>query len=112
MCIMNRFRPETLTCTPGQDPSTCLTGSQVVAVRHVYADYFEANQRYIFGTYYPGGELQFATGGYLGSAPDQLAITYYENFVLKYVASLRSIRGAISFKRMSSQLHWIYYSRL
>ena len=81
-----RFRPETLTCRPGQNRSTCLTTPQISAVRHVYSDYYEANQTYIFGPYYPGGEAGYATAGYVGNAPDTLDPNVFRFFFLKYVA--------------------------
>ena len=77
-----RFRPETLTCRPGQNTSTCLTTPQIVALRHIYSDYFEANQTYIFGSYYPGGETGFFNG-LVGSNPFQLSVNYFQFFALK-----------------------------
>ncbi|CDO70498.1 hypothetical protein BN946_scf184569.g41, partial [Trametes cinnabarina] len=62
------FRPETLTCRPGQNASTCLTADQISALHRIYADYYEADQTYVFGGYYPGGEDAFP-GGLVGSPP-------------------------------------------
>ncbi|EIW55231.1 uncharacterized protein TRAVEDRAFT_51356 [Trametes versicolor FP-101664 SS1] len=56
------FRTEALTCTPGENTSTCLTEEQIGALRRIYADYYEADQTYIFGGDQPGGEKVFATG--------------------------------------------------
>ncbi|KAI0649165.1 feruloyl esterase-like protein [Trametes meyenii] len=59
---MCSFRPETLTCRPGQNASTCLTASQINALHRIYADYYEADQTYVFGGYYPGGETEYYKG--------------------------------------------------
>ncbi|CDO74946.1 hypothetical protein BN946_scf184945.g18 [Trametes cinnabarina] len=56
------FRPETLTCRPGQNTSTCLTKDQISALHRIYADYYEADQTYVFGGYYPGGETEYYHG--------------------------------------------------
>ncbi|KAH9917129.1 feruloyl esterase-like protein [Epithele typhae] len=75
------FRPETLTCRPGQNASTCLTGTQVFTLKHIYANYFEANQTFIFNSYYPGGELGFFNG-LVGNAPFELGIEWIQFLVL------------------------------
>ncbi|EED82141.1 feruloyl esterase-like protein [Postia placenta Mad-698-R] len=56
------FRPETLTCRPGQNESTCLTLAQLGAVHRIYTDYYEFNQEWINGRYYPGGETEYPLG--------------------------------------------------
>ncbi|TBU50404.1 feruloyl esterase-like protein [Dichomitus squalens] len=56
------FRPETLTCSPGQNKSTCLTPDQISALHRIYAPYYEANQTFVFGGYFPGGETKFYHG--------------------------------------------------
>ncbi|KAI0661668.1 feruloyl esterase-like protein [Cubamyces menziesii] len=56
------FRPETLTCRPGQNVSTCLQEGQISALHRIYADYYEADQTYVFGGYYPGGETEYYHG--------------------------------------------------
>ncbi|KAJ3008471.1 hypothetical protein NUW54_g3142 [Trametes sanguinea] len=56
------FRPETLTCRPGQNTSTCLMKDQISALHRIYADYYEADQTYVFGGYYPGGETEYYHG--------------------------------------------------
>ena len=78
------FRPETLTCRPGQNTSTCLTGAQIFALHRIYSNYVETNQTYIFGPYFPGGELGFFNG-LVGSSPFQLSVNYFQFFVLKLV---------------------------
>ncbi|KIP02136.1 hypothetical protein PHLGIDRAFT_309557 [Phlebiopsis gigantea 11061_1 CR5-6] len=75
------FRPETLTCRPNQNTSTCLTSPQIFALHHIYSDYFEANQTYVFGSYYPGGETGFF-GGLTGSNPFPIPAQYFAFFVL------------------------------
>ncbi|EPQ55147.1 feruloyl esterase-like protein [Gloeophyllum trabeum ATCC 11539] len=62
------FRPETLACRPGQNTATCLNLDQIQALHRVYSDYYETNQTYIFGPYYPGGETGYI-GGMVGTAP-------------------------------------------
>ena len=84
MTRSDSFRPETLTCRPGQNTSTCLTGPQISALHRIYQDYFEANQTYVFGSYYPGGELGFFSG-LVGATPVQLSMNYFQFFVLKWV---------------------------
>ena len=56
------FRPETLTCRPGQNVSTCLQEGQISALHRIYADYYEADQTYVFGGYFPGGETEYYHG--------------------------------------------------
>ncbi|CCM04314.1 uncharacterized protein FIBRA_06485 [Fibroporia radiculosa] len=75
------FRPETLTCRPGQDPSTCLTIPQIEAARRIYADYYETNQTWIFGSYYPGGEVAFPDA-LVTQAPFEISQEWFRYFVL------------------------------
>lgn len=81
---ISSFRPETLTCRPNQNTSTCLTGPQIFALHHIYSDYYEANQTYVFGSYYPGGETAFFNG-LTGSDPFPIPAQYFGFFVLKWV---------------------------
>ncbi|KAH9917041.1 feruloyl esterase-like protein [Fomitopsis serialis] len=74
------FRPETLTCRPGQDTATCLTLPQIDALHKIYSDYYEANQTYIFGPYYPGGEAAFPDG-LVGNETLSIALDWFRNFV-------------------------------
>lgn len=80
------FRPEVLTCAPGQNKSTCLTGDQIGALHRIYTDYYEADQTYIFGGYQPGGEKLYPTG-LVGSTTFPLVQDWFRFFVLKYVLS-------------------------
>ncbi|KAI9063782.1 feruloyl esterase-like protein [Trametes sanguinea] len=75
------FRPETLTCRPGQNASTCLTADQISALHRIYADYYEADQTYVFGGYYPGGEDAFPEG-LVGSPPFALPADWFRFFLL------------------------------
>ncbi|KZT07672.1 feruloyl esterase-like protein [Laetiporus sulphureus 93-53] len=75
------FRPETLTCHPGQNTSTCLTILQIEALHKIYADYYETNQTWIFGPYYPGGEVAYAEGVYT-TEPLQLNVDWFQYFVV------------------------------
>ncbi|KAI0631071.1 tannase and feruloyl esterase-domain-containing protein [Trametes polyzona] len=75
------FRPETLTCRPGQNTSTCLTEGQISALHRIYADYYEADQTYVFGGYQPGGENAYP-GGLVGSMPFPLVADWFRFFLL------------------------------
>ncbi|TCD70446.1 hypothetical protein EIP91_003527 [Steccherinum ochraceum] len=76
------FRPATLACRPAQNTSTCLNLPQIIAVRKIFSSYFETKQTFIFGGYFPGGEMQFASGGLLGAQPFPVPNDYYRFFVL------------------------------
>lgn len=73
------FRPETLICRPEQNTSTCLTVPQVEAFHRIYTDYYEANQTWIFGRYYPGGETAYPDG-LVGETPK--GADWFRYFVL------------------------------
>ncbi|KAI8980133.1 feruloyl esterase-like protein [Trametes punicea] len=75
------FRPETLTCRPGQNASTCLTKDQIGALHRIYADYYEADQTYVFGGYYPGGETEYYHG-LVGKQHFAIATNYFGFMVL------------------------------
>ncbi|EED79835.1 feruloyl esterase-like protein, partial [Postia placenta Mad-698-R] len=74
------FRPETLTCRPGQSTSTCLTLPQIEAVHRIYSDYYETNQTWIFGPYYPGGEVEYPYG-LVGAAPYPIGPDWFRYFI-------------------------------
>ena len=77
------FRPETLTCRPGQNASTCLTHEQIFALHRIYAPYYEANQSYVFGGYYPGGETEFYKG-LVGQTQFKIGKAYFQFMVTKW----------------------------
>ncbi|KAI0764610.1 feruloyl esterase-like protein [Trametes elegans] len=79
------FRPETLTCRPGQNTSTCLTPDQISALHRIYADYYEADQTYVFGGYQPGGEDAYPSG-LVGSPPFALPGDWFRFFLLNDTA--------------------------
>ncbi len=79
------FRPETLTCRPGQDTTTCLTADQISALHRIYADYYEADQTYVFGGYYPGGEKRYYSG-LVGKTQFKIGRAYFQFMVTKYVS--------------------------
>jgi len=79
------FRPETLACRPGQDTSSCLTLPQIEAVNRIYTDYYEANQTWIFGSYYPGGELAYPSG-LVAADPFSISVDWFRYFVLNDTA--------------------------
>ncbi|KAI0076169.1 feruloyl esterase-like protein [Panus rudis PR-1116 ss-1] len=75
------FRPETLTCRPGQNTSTCLNLDQIDAIHHLYAPYFDTNQTFVFTGFYPGGETGLGFG-LLGAVPFSIPADFYKFFVL------------------------------
>ncbi|KAI0349703.1 feruloyl esterase-like protein [Trametes cingulata] len=75
------FRPETLTCRPGQNTSTCLSADQIGALHRIYADYYEADQTYVFGGYFPGGEKAYPFG-LVGNPPFALPADWFRFFLL------------------------------
>ncbi|KAI5478525.1 feruloyl esterase-like protein [Pseudohyphozyma bogoriensis] len=75
------FRPQTLTCRPKQDPSTCLNLDQLAALETIYTDYYNGDE-YIFASYEPGGELLYPVSGLLTPTPFGIATSYYPNFIL------------------------------
>ncbi|KAM0756537.1 feruloyl esterase-like protein [Meredithblackwellia eburnea MCA 4105] len=77
------FRPETLTCTPGEDTSKCLTVPQITALKTLYRDYVETNDTFIFSRFEPGGELVYPeTGGIVAATPFAIANSFYQYIVL------------------------------
>ncbi|THH33194.1 hypothetical protein EUX98_g981 [Antrodiella citrinella] len=76
------FRPATLACRPTQNTFTCLNLEQIIAVKKIFSTYFDLNQTYIFGGYFPGGEMQFADGGLLAVTPFPVPLSYYQFMVL------------------------------
>ena len=77
------FRPETLICRPDQNTSECLTVPQIGAFHRIYSDYYETNQTWIFGKYYPGGEIAYPDG-LVGATPK--GADWFRYFVLKCVS--------------------------
>ncbi|KAI5478768.1 feruloyl esterase-like protein [Pseudohyphozyma bogoriensis] len=75
------FRPQTLTCRPGQNASTCLTLDQIATLETLYTDYYNGDE-YIFASYEVGGELLYPNSGFLSAKPWGFATGYYPNFVL------------------------------
>ncbi|KAH8099929.1 feruloyl esterase-like protein [Cristinia sonorae] len=75
------FRPATLACRPGQNATTCLNLDQIIAVKKIFSTYFETDQTYIFGGYFPGGEMVFPTG-LVGASPFPIPVDYYKFMVL------------------------------
>ncbi|KAH9948592.1 feruloyl esterase-like protein [Amylocystis lapponica] len=78
---MCKFRPEQLVCRPGQNVSTCLTVPQIEALKRIYSDYYETDQTWILGRYYPGGEIAYPTG-LVGSHPFSIGQDWFRYFVL------------------------------
>jgi feruloyl esterase len=67
-----RFRPEALQCPPGTKGPTCLTGSQVGAVRAAFTDFYGADGTMIYPRMQPGSEVMasqqfYANGSFLYS---------------------------------------------
>ncbi|KAK7691098.1 hypothetical protein QCA50_006201 [Cerrena zonata] len=77
--LLCSFRPETLACRQNQDPETCLTISQIKTVHKIYSDYYETNQTYIFGGFYPGSEKGFS----MVFGPDTITLgtQYFQDWI-------------------------------
>ena len=86
-CCKHSFRPETLACRPGQDAATCLTIPQIGALHKIYADYWETNQTWIFGPYYPGGETAYPYA-LVGAEPFSIPVNWFRYFITKCVVAL------------------------
>ncbi|TFY64892.1 hypothetical protein EVJ58_g2321 [Rhodofomes roseus] len=54
------FNASALLCQSGQDASTCLSSTQVETLEKIYSDYI-VNDDWVFGSYYPGGEVGYST---------------------------------------------------
>ena len=52
------FYPETLACTKTSKVGTCLTPPQLDTLYHIYNDYVETNQTFVFPHYTLGSEMQ------------------------------------------------------
>ena len=78
-----RFRPEPLACKRNQDPETCLTITQIETLHKIHADYYETNQTYIFGGFYPGSESGLFDMGLLGPQLNPLGVQFYQYWVTK-----------------------------
>ncbi|KAI0676495.1 feruloyl esterase-like protein [Trametes maxima] len=75
------FRPETLSCSPGQDTTTCLTAHQVAALRRLYADYYLGPGRTLVSRGYTlGGESMYFSA--LGNQPIEASADWYRYMVL------------------------------
>ncbi|GAA5850741.1 hypothetical protein JCM8547_009076 [Rhodosporidiobolus lusitaniae] len=77
-----KFRPEELACRPDSSNSTvCLTAPQLAVLEKIYSDWI-ANETFIFSSYYPGGESNYASSPHLSStSPDSLGVDFYQTFV-------------------------------
>lgn len=76
------FRPETLACRTDQDSETCLTITQIQTVHKIHSDYYDTNQTYIFGGFYPGSENGlFDT--VVGPEPNPTGLQYFQDWVTK-----------------------------
>ncbi|KAH9917042.1 feruloyl esterase-like protein [Fomitopsis serialis] len=57
LCNLNT---SALLCQSGQNASTCLSSTQVETFEKIYSDYI-VNGDWVFGSWYPGGELGYST---------------------------------------------------
>ncbi|KAH9838382.1 feruloyl esterase-like protein [Rhodofomes roseus] len=55
------FNASALACQSGQNSTTCLSSIQVETFEKAYSDYI-VNDHWVFGSYYPGGEVGYSTG--------------------------------------------------
>ena len=76
------FMPETLLCRPSTLNATeCLTAEQIGTLYHIYNDYVETNQTFVFPHLEIGSEAQWSVllGG---TAPSHLGTQYVQDFLL------------------------------
>lgn len=64
-----------------QDPESCLTISQIEVLHKTFSDYYDANQTYISGGFYPGSEINLPQS-VLGAQPE-FGSDFFRFFVLK-----------------------------
>ncbi|EIW55287.1 tannase-domain-containing protein [Trametes versicolor FP-101664 SS1] len=74
------FRPETLACSPGQDPATCLNADQIAIIPQIYAYYYEDGKFVFTGLNY-GGEDVYSTF-LLGETPNTLITNWVQYMLL------------------------------
>jgi len=77
-----RFRPEALQCPPGTtNSSTCLTSTQVGAVRQAFTDFYGVDGKLIYPRMQPGSEiiasLVYYTGGPFSYSSDWFKYVVY-----------------------------------
>ncbi|KIX92245.1 uncharacterized protein Z520_11991 [Fonsecaea multimorphosa CBS 102226] len=74
------FVPERLLCTPTSNKSACLTGPQLDTLYHIYNDWWETNQTFVFPHYELGSEAQY---GFLlntdSGTPTEPGIAWIQN---------------------------------
>ncbi|MCJ1414123.1 hypothetical protein MMC32_000448 [Xylographa parallela] len=75
------FYYEALLCTPTSNASACLTSPQIDTLYHIYNDYVDTNQTFVFPHLELGSEAQWPVllGG---SAPNALGTEYVQYFLL------------------------------
>ena len=81
--IVHSLKTSALLCQSGQDPSTCLTKTQVDTLEKIYSDYV-VDGNWVFGRYYPGGEDAYATG-YV-EKPSAVSQSWFRYMLLKWVS--------------------------
>ena len=73
------FFPEALLCAPGVDPSTCFTPPQLSTLYHIFSDWVETNQTFVFPGLVLGTDPTFLSGV---TEPSPLGQQLIENFYL------------------------------
>ena len=74
------FMPETLTCKPSSNKSTCLTAPQLDTLYHIYNDYVDVNQTFVFPHMALGADPTPLAGNANG-APSTLGTAFVQDAV-------------------------------
>ena len=83
LLIVHSLNTSALLCQSGQDPSSCLTETQVDTLEKIYSDYI-VDGNWVFGRYYPGGEDAYATG-YV-EKPSAVSQSWFRYMLLKCIS--------------------------
>ena len=73
------FAPEALLCSSGTNSSTCFTPAQLSTLYHIFSDWVETNQTFVFPGLTLGTDPTFLAGG---EEPSPLGQQFIENFYL------------------------------
>jgi feruloyl esterase len=77
-----QFLPEALLCGPESDTSTCLTPPQVDTLYHLYSDWVDVNQTFVFPRLELGTEAQYGALFDVSGAPSKIGTQWVENFLV------------------------------
>ena len=70
------FRPDALLCNATRK-TNCLSPIQVNALNHIYNDWYDVNQTYVFTHFPVGGELGYYIGSFAPALPS-IATEYFK----------------------------------